>query len=95
MVKINLFATFRLIAGIKSFDLDLPAGTSVISTIHRIVERYPILRSHWLDTAGELHAHVHVFVNGDDALTLPAGLDTPLRPGDTLDFFPPVAGGSL
>lgn len=93
MVKINLYATFRLIAGIKYFELDLPPGVPVLSAIHQIVERYPVLRPHWLNEAGELHAHVHVFVNGHDIQTLPAGLDTRLQADDTLDFFPPVAGG--
>jgi molybdopterin converting factor small subunit len=74
-------------------DLDLPEGTTLLQAVHRIVERYPVLRAHWLDAAGELHAHVHIIYNGEDAAHLPLGLETQLRPGDRLDFFPPVAGG--
>lgn len=89
----NLYATFRLLAKVKSFSLDLPAGTTAFQAVQRIVDMHPVLRSHWLNDAGELHAHVHMFINGHEVLTLPQGVDTPLQPADTLDFFPPVAGG--
>jgi sulfur-carrier protein len=92
-MRVNLYATFRLAAHVKSFDIDLPPGTTVRASIEAIAERYPVLRPHWLDESGDLHAHVHVFLNGDDIATLSTGLDTPLQPTDTLDFFPPVAGG--
>lgn len=92
-MNVNLYATFRLLAKVKSFPLNLPAGTTAMQAVQRIVELHPVLRSHWLNEAGELHAHVHMFINGHEVLTLPQGVDTPLQPADTLDFFPPVAGG--
>lgn len=90
---VNLYATFRLLAKIKSFPLDAPAGTTALQAVRQIVDLHPVLRLHWLNEAGELHAHVHMFVNGHEVLTLPQGVDTPLQTSDTLDFFPPVAGG--
>ena len=93
MIHVNLYATFRLAAGVKTIELDLPGSSSIFSAVLRITERYPMLRRHWLDQAGELHAHVHIFCNGEDVTVTPAGLQTELQPGDTLDFFPPVAGG--
>jgi sulfur-carrier protein len=93
IVQINLYATFRLIAGVKSIRLDSPDGTSIMEVIQEIVKIYPVLKNHWLDENGEIHAHVHVFLNGNDAAILPSGLKTPLKSKDTLDFFPPVAGG--
>jgi sulfur-carrier protein len=92
-MQINLYATFRLQAGVKSFALDLPENTPLQSAIEAIVDRYPVLRQHWLDEQGALYAHVHAFINGADAGTLPEGLNTPLKTTDVLDFFPPVAGG--
>jgi sulfur-carrier protein len=92
-MQINLYATFRLHAGVRSFELDLPDGTSLQQVIETIVASYPVLRSHWLDEHGNLYAHVHAFINGHDAGTLPHGLNTTLQPADVLDFFPPVAGG--
>ena len=92
-MQVNLYATFRLIAGQRSLTLSLPSGATVTQAVQAVVTALPALRAHWLNEAGELHAHVHVFVNGEDAATLPQALQTPLQPTDTLDFFPPVAGG--
>ena len=92
-MRVNLYATFREHAGVKHFILDQPSGISVGEAIRRIVECYPVLHDHWLNDRGELHAHVHVFVNGSEVFTLPDALETRLQAEDTLDFFPPVAGG--
>lgn len=92
-MQVNLYATFRLHAGVKTIELDLPAGTTAMQAIVEITRRLPALRDHWLTRNGELHAHVHAFVNGADVATLPEGLNTPLQPDAVLDFFPPVAGG--
>jgi sulfur-carrier protein len=92
-MQINLFATFRLHAGVRRFDLDLPDGVTLHQAIEVIVDQYPVLRPHWMDDQGALFAHVHAFINGVDAGTLPLVLDTPLKATDVLDFFPPVAGG--
>ena len=90
----NLYATFRLIAGVRSFALDLPPGAVVMDALREIVRIHPSLASHWFDQNGSLHAHVHVFVDGNEAPTLPDGFGTVLTPTSVLDFFPPVAGGS-
>jgi molybdopterin synthase sulfur carrier subunit len=57
------------------------------------VRQVPLLQKHWLNDAGELHAHVHCFVNGNDVGTLPEKWHSRLHTGDVLDFIPPVAGG--
>ena len=93
MIHAHLFATFRLVAGVKSIDLDLSNGATIMDAVRRITELVPVLRPHWLDSAGELHAHVHIFHNGEEFALLPASLKTILQPGDTLEFLPPVAGG--
>jgi molybdopterin synthase sulfur carrier subunit len=92
-MQVNLYATFRLLAKVKSFELEVLDGASAMNAIEKIVALFPVLRPHWLNDAGELHAHVHMFINGHEVLTLPQGLDTRLHTHDTLDFFPPVAGG--
>ncbi len=92
-MQVNLFATFRLHAGVKSFNLDLPANASVRQAVLEIILRYPVLQKDWLDQGGDLHAHVHIFVDGNDVNTLPEGMDTRLKSNSVLDFFPPVAGG--
>jgi len=95
MMQFNLYATFRLLAGKKTLSIDLPEGTTVRQSVYAVVDECPVLRPHWLDDTGDIHAHVHIFVNGHDVQNLEKGADTPLQAGDVLDFFPPVGGGSL
>ncbi len=92
-MQFNLYATFRLLAGIKTIQLDLPDGTTVLQAVHAVVKERPVLRPHWLDEAGEIHAHVHIFINGQDVQNLESGVETQLQSSDVLDFFPPVGGG--
>jgi MoaD family protein len=94
-MQLNLYATFRLIAGKKTIVLDLPEGTTVRQAVQACVEQLPVLQSHWLDEAGTIHAHVHIFINGHDVQNMELKDDTPLQPTDVLDFFPPVGGGSI
>lgn len=93
MIHAQLFATFRLVAGVKTIDFELAGPATILDGIRRITELHPVLRPHWFDSDGSLHAHVHVFYNGEDVALLPAGLETRLQPEDKLEFFPPVAGG--
>lgn len=93
-MQCNLYATFRLLAGIKTFNFDLPEGATIREAIQAVVAERPVLRPHWLDESGSLHAHVHVIVNGQDMQNLPDGIATRLAAGDVLDFFPPVGGGA-
>jgi MoaD family protein len=93
LMQINLYATFRLIAGCKSLTLDLPTGTPLRAAIDEILRQLPDLRRHWVTDEGEMHAHVHVLINGQEATTLEGGWMTPLKPDDVVDFIPPVAGG--
>jgi len=92
-MRVNLYANFRLHAGVKTFMLDLPPGANVYQAVLHIVSQYPALRKDWLDENDCLHAHVHIFIDGTEVGTLPQGLDTILQPENVLDFFPPVAGG--
>ena len=94
-MQFNLYATFRLIAGTKMIHIDLPEGTTVHQAVHAVVDQRPVLRPHWLDAEGDIHAHVHIFINGHDVQNMEKGLETCLHPDDVLDFFPPVGGGSI
>lgn len=94
-IRLTLYATFRLLAGVKHIFVNLPEGAPLSQAIEAATVQLPALRKHWLDETGDLFPHVHVFINGEDAATLPEALQTILKPGDQVDFFPPVAGGAL
>jgi molybdopterin synthase sulfur carrier subunit len=92
-MKVNFFATLRPIVGGKTVEFELPAETTAAAFLNIIVERFPPLRQELLNEAGELYPHVHMFINGRDAPYLPDGMETVLKPTDTVNIFPAVAGG--
>jgi sulfur-carrier protein len=94
-MQFNLYATFRLIAGVKTLEIELPEGTTVRQAVDALVAERPVLRQHWLDGDGDIHAHVHIFVSGEDARNLAQGFDSPLPKDAVLEVFPPVGGGGF
>ncbi len=92
-MQINFYATFRVQAGVKSIELDLPPETAMLQAVKAIIEKFPALASIWMDESGEIQNYVYGFINGQDVATLPEAWETKLKTGDLLDFLPPVAGG--
>lgn len=92
-ITAKLYATFRIITGEKTILIDAPEGTTVIQAVRLLAEMRPALKPHWFDQDGGLYSHVHVFLNGEDAMTLPAQMESVVPSGTELGFFPPVAGG--
>ena len=93
MVKINFYATLRQIVGTKTVELSLPGGSRIKQMVDEIVRRFPTLGPELINAQGELHGHVHVFINGRDSTFLDNGLDTEIFPDDVISIFPAVGGG--
>jgi molybdopterin converting factor small subunit len=62
--------------------------------IDKIVEQYPTVRFHLVDSEGNLRKHFNVFVNGTHIRDL-NGLDTPLQEEDKVILMASAAGGNL
>lgn len=92
-MNVRFYATYRAIVGAKSIEVTIPAGATVRRLITETIQRFPPLGPELLDAHGELHRHVHVFINGRDTYYLPENMETILDSQDTIDIFPPVAGG--
>ncbi len=92
-ITVQLFATFRMIAGKNKYQLTLPENSNLQDALIVFLSEVPVLKPHWMNAHGQLHAHVHVFLNKSDVSTLPQRWETLLKQGDHLDFIPPVAGG--
>lgn len=92
-MKVNFYATLRQIAGQKTVEFSLPAGTTVRQLVEAVVARFPRMRPELLDEDGRLYGHVHVFVNGRDAPYLESAVETALGLDDKVDIFPAVGGG--
>ena len=92
-MKVNFYATLRQIVGQKTVEFDLPPGTTAIQLVEAVMNRYPRMRPELVDENGDLHGHIHIFINGRDAPFLENKLDTVILPADKVDIFPPVGGG--
>lgn len=92
-MTVNFYAILREIVGSKTIELHLPDGTTVRKLIETVISRHPRLRSILFDEKNQLHGHVHVFINGRDALYLESGLEAAIAADDTVDIFPATAGG--
>jgi molybdopterin converting factor subunit 1 len=79
-VKVLFFATLRQLMGLKSIEIEIPAGTDVETLKERLVIDYPVLT--------EAMKTVVIAVNREfapDEAVIPAGGEIAL--------FPPVSGG--
>lgn len=92
-MKVNFYATLRPIVGQKTIDVDIPDGATIGQLLSAIVAAYPALRPEMLDENGDLHGHIHFFVNGRDVPYLEHQIDTVLKHDDVISVFPPVGGG--
>ena len=92
-MKVNFYATLRPIVGQKTVDIDIPDGATIGQLISSLVAAYPALRPEMLDEKGDLHGHIHFFVNGRDVPYLERQIDTVLQHDDIISVFPPVGGG--
>lgn len=92
-MRVNFYATLRQIVGKKTVEIDLPVGSTAVQLVEAVLDEYPRMRPELLDENGDLHGHIHIFVNGRDAPYLENKLDTVIKPTDKIDIFPPVGGG--
>lgn len=92
-MKVNFYATYRLITGQKTVEFELPVGSTIRDLVNQILKQYPDFNGQLLDENGSLFRHIHVFVNGRDTYYLPDDLETVLEQDENIDIFPPVAGG--
>ena len=68
------------------------AGATVAAVLDDLFARHPALRDRVTDD-GQLSRFVNVYVNDRD-VRYREGLETPVRPDDTVILLPAMAGGS-
>jgi molybdopterin converting factor small subunit len=69
----------------------IPAST-VKELVDEIIEHYPSIKFHLVDSAGSLRKHFNVFVNGTHIRDL-NGMDTGLSEEDKVILMASAAGG--
>jgi MoaD family protein len=90
-MRVELYATLRMAAKESSFEMDPPGNVRAL--FDELAGRYgeDFLKG-LKNPAGELSTGVIVLVNGVNVHSL-EGLDTGLKPQDTVAIFPPIGGG--
>jgi molybdopterin converting factor small subunit len=76
----------------NQLEFTIPASTAA-ELIEKIIEQYPAVRFHLVDSEGNLRKHFNVFVNGTHIRDL-NGMDTPLQEQDRVILMASAAGGS-
>lgn len=92
-MKVNFFATLRDIAGGKTVEFDVDHGISAEALLQAIVTKFPPMNKELLNEYGQMHGHVHFFINGRDVQFMDDGFQTKIMPGDVVNVFPAVGGG--
>lgn len=91
-MKVSFYATLEPIVGERHVEVSLPEGASVGALVDSLAQRWPGLAEHLFDEDGALSRRVNIFVDGRNVRWL-EGLETQLEPEQSVDIFPPVAGG--
>ena len=92
-MKVNFYATLRLIVGVKTVEVDFKPGTTAMGLVEQVVGAYPALRAQLFDEKNEFSSRMKFFINGREAVYLKDKMDTLIMPDDKVDIFPPVGGG--
>ncbi|MEX1142889.1 MAG: ubiquitin-like small modifier protein 1 [Thermoleophilaceae bacterium] len=68
------------------------AGNDVGEVLRKLAEQHPATESQLFGEDGSLNRYVNVYLNDEDVRVLD-GLDTRVKPDDTLVILPAMAGG--
>ncbi|MCL4341018.1 MAG: MoaD/ThiS family protein [Candidatus Thermoplasmatota archaeon] len=91
MITVKYYANLRQITGIKEDSMNYENAT-VGQVVDSLCDRYGEPFRKLMLEDGRLRGNVIILVNGLNVI-FGKGLDENIRSGDSVDIFPPVAGG--
>lgn len=91
-MKVSFYATLRPIVGARSIEIELPEAASIQDLVNALAGRWPDLTEHLFDEEGALSRRVNIMLDGRNIRWLD-GLATRVRSEQSVEIFPPVAGG--
>lgn len=94
-MQTKFYANMRTIIGIPSLDVDDTRVDTFRKLIYYLIERYPDVKQHLLDSNKDLRQDVPVYVDGRNPRLLTDGIDTPLAPDSVISFFSPISSGRM
>jgi MoaD family protein len=77
------------VSGMSEVEVE---GQTVGEILRGLADRYPDTSDQLLSGQGELNRYVNVYVNDED-VRVQDGLETGVRPSDTVVILPAMAGG--
>ena len=88
------FSLLKAIGGTSPIEVERPAAT-LREVLDELSRRFgaEFADSVYDYQKGEAAGHVLLMLNGRNYLSMPEGLETPLKEGDEISLFPPLAGG--
>ncbi len=93
-INVKFFATFRDLLGLKELQLETGSkeNLKLIDLLESLFQRFgENFRSKILEN-GNIRPKVNIMINGRNIKFLD-GVNSPLKDGDIVAIFPPVAGG--
>jgi molybdopterin converting factor small subunit len=94
-MQARFYANIRTVIGTSSLDVNDVKVDTFRKLIAYLIEIYPDVKFHLLDSNDELWQDVPVFVNGRNPRLLSKGIDTPLDSDSVVSFFSPISSGRM
>jgi len=94
-MQARFYANMRTVIGAASLDVKDAKVDTFRKLIAYLVELYPDVEFHLLDSKGDFRQDVPVYVDGRNPRLLEAGIDAPLKPDSIVSFFSPIASGRM
>jgi sulfur-carrier protein len=79
------------VSGMSEVEVD---GQNVGEVLRALADRHPETSDQLFAGDGELNRYVNVYVNDED-VRVQDGLETGVKPGDTVVILPAMAGGAV
>ena len=92
-MRVKFYATLREIVGGKEVDIPLNDAVTAQELFDKMIALYPALRKELLDDDGNMHGHVHFFINGRDIQFHDETWAKRIMPDDVVTVFPAIGGG--
>jgi MoaD family protein len=94
IIQVKGYLTFRKLIPERRMELAERGATlrSLLAVLAQELDD-PFRAEVFKDARGSLQPGIAVLINGQHYTHLPNGLETPLKDGDQVAIFPPIAGG--
>jgi len=95
-MRIRFYANMRTLVGQDSLEIaQLEGGNTLGNLILDLIRRFPQIRPHLLDDAGELRPEVPIFIDGRNPRLSDEGIEARMSLDAEISFFSPISSGRL